>query len=128
MKSSRLTPAVALSGVCVLALASTTAATGSSATQSPPLPRVASRFGTAPTNCPKVDRKLVHTRHNNQPDSVPPIIVWVGGGALVDHSAWELHNHRLLLPFGLSRTKYGYPQKIFWQRSSGAPTVPFAAG
>lgn len=87
---------------------------------STPLPRVAPTLGPPPTNCPKVDPKLVHSRRNNQPNSIPPVIRWVQGGALAGYSAWEYHNHRLTLTFG-ARTKYGYAQKVFWQRTAGAP-------
>ena len=121
MKHSHLTASTALSLALAFSLAQASPARGSSPRQSPPLPRVASSFGTAPANCPRVDPKLVHMRHNTNPNSTPDIITWVGNGALVGHSGWEFHNHRLLLPFGLTRTKYGYPQKVFWQRSRRAP-------
>jgi hypothetical protein len=47
-------------------------------------------------------------------------IIWVGRGALIGYSGWMLQSHRLTLTFG-ARTKYGYPQKIFWQRTAHAP-------
>jgi hypothetical protein len=86
----------------------------------PPLPRIASALGRPPTNCPPVNPKLVHVRYNNKPNVVPHTIWWVQGGALAGYSGWELQSHRLTLAFG-GRTKYGYPQKIFWQRTPGAP-------
>jgi hypothetical protein len=69
-----------------------------------PLPSVAPYFGTAPQNCPSARQGLN---------------IWVGSGRLVGYSAWYIANHRLALGFG-DRTRYGYPQKIFWQLTRGA--------
>lgn len=45
--------------------------------------------------------------------------IWVGARALRGNTAWYIANGRLALGFG-ARTKYGYPQKIFWQLMNGS--------
>jgi hypothetical protein len=77
-----------------------------------PLPSVAPYFGTAPQNCPVASSKLIHSARQG-------LNIWVGSGRLVGYSGWYIANHRLALGFG-DRTRYGYPQKIFWQLTRGA--------
>jgi len=77
------------------------------------LPRVAPSLGRMPTNCPIANPQLVHG------DRPPSSGIWIGTGALVGYSLWDVENHRLKLTFG-TRTIYGYAQKIFWERTSGA--------
>jgi len=100
----------------ILALSALTAAVSAEGAMLPlsPLPRVAPSLGRTPTNCPIANSKLVHG------DKPPSSGIWIGTGALAGYSLWEVENHRLTLTFG-TRTTYGYAQKIFWQRTSGAP-------
>src|SRR5579884_248512 len=76
-----------------------------SAGHAPPRPRIASFFGAAPRNCPIASPRLIHHHRG---------VIWVGSVAFRANSGWYVTNHRLSLTFG-ARTKYGYPQKIFWQ-------------
>lgn len=114
---SRLAAAASLS--LIFAVSPAASAGADSRAVAHRLPRVAPYIGTAPTSCPAVNLALVHMRRNNQPHSAPPIITWVQGGALAGYSGWFLVSHRLALGFG-ARTKYGYPQKIFWQLVNGS--------
>jgi hypothetical protein len=126
--SRQLRRSFSVAAACAaMALAIPAEATARSWHLSSPLPWVAPALFPPPTNCPEVNPRLVHQRRNTQPNSVPPIITWVQGGALAGFTAWELQNHRLTLAFG-PRTEYGYPQKIFWQRTAGAPAVVRLSG
>lgn len=87
---------------------------GLSPRRTSPLPRVAPSFGTAPQNCPIVSPSAIHHAQGTTP------YIWVGAGQLKGYSGWYVVNHRLALGFG-DRTKYGYPQKIFWQLMNRSP-------
>jgi hypothetical protein len=78
--------------------------------KAPAHPRVAPFFGAAPANFATVPSGLVHYHRAN---------VFVGSRELAGYSGWYVVNHRLALGFG-ARTKYGYPQKIFWQPANTA--------
>jgi len=71
-------------------------------------PSVARYFGPAPQNCPIANSSLIHPYKG---------YIWVGSPSLRGYSLWYMANRRLALGFG-DRTKYGYPQKIFWQLAS----------
>jgi hypothetical protein len=77
------------------------------------LPRVTPFFGTAPQNCSIASASMIHHGQGTNP------FIWVGSGALRGNSSWYIANSRLALSFG-DRTKYGYPQKIFWQLINGS--------
>lgn len=84
---------------------------GHAASGAAPHPWVASSFGIAPQNCAIASDRLIH--HDRTTHST-----WIGAGALAANSGWYIANRRLALGFGY-RTRYGYPQKIFWQLMDG---------
>lgn len=85
----------------------------------PPLPANDYSMGRAPQNCPLVESNLIHVAYNNQPNVFPHRFWWIGRGALDAYSGWQLSYHRVFQTFG-PRTRYGYPQKVFWQLARGA--------
>jgi len=94
-------------------------AVGKSSPTPLPLPANDYSMGRAPQNCPMVESNLIHVAHNNQPNVVPHTYWWIGRGALVGYSGWQVSQHRVFQTFGV-RTKYGYPQKVAWQLTTGA--------
>jgi hypothetical protein len=105
-----------VSAACYVALAFPASVVSHAAGNSP-LPSVASYLDVAPQNCPT--SIMVHQDHPGRPLDGG----WIGGGALVGHSMWIVHAHRATLSVGVNRTKYGYPQKVFWQLARGVHVV-----
>jgi hypothetical protein len=109
----KLRTPVALCLAFGFSLSLTTAAAGHISATAPPPPSVAPSFGTAPQNCPIASSRMIHHAH------ATTSYIWVGSGALGGNTLWYIANHRLALGFG-ARTRYGYPQKIFWQLINGS--------
>lgn len=109
----KLGTCVALLLTCGFSLSLTTEAAGHRTAAAPPPPSVAPSFGTAPENCPTAGSRMIHHAQATTP------YIWVGSGALRGNTGWYIANHRLALGFG-ARTRYGYPQKIFWQLINGS--------
>ena len=120
----RLVVGAALCAVLVLPTSIVSQAAGKLSQQSPPLPPNDYSMGRAPQNCPMSDSSMVHVSYNNKSNVVPHRGWWIGRGALVGYSGWIARGHRVTLHFG-PRTKYGYPQKVFWQltRSAHGPVT-----
>jgi len=76
---------------------------------SSPPPTVAKTFFPAPQNCPRGDANLTHR------DGPQSSFFHIGSPALIGFSAWEVSHGHVTLRFGVNPTRFGYPQKIFWQ-------------
>lgn len=103
---------VGLSLVVGVCLAMIVLMPGHAATRAAPHPSVSAYFGVAPANCAVASPRLIHRDRRTGS-------TWAGTGALRANSGWYIVNGRLALGFG-ARTRYGYPQKIFWQLINGS--------
>lgn len=97
-------------------------ATGSHAASSPSpsLPPVDFSMGRAPGNCQASAPAMTHAVYNTKPNVVPHRYWWVGRGRFAGYSGWVVRGRHVILHFGV-RTRYGYPQKVFWQLMHGTP-------
>jgi hypothetical protein len=98
-----------ISALACIGMASSTSLPGHAAGNPPTsLPVVMETLAPPPRDCATTN--MVHEIHGGPPLGGG----WIGNGTVVGYSAWQVRDGHAILTFG-ARTRYGYPQKVFWQ-------------